>query len=144
MNGQEQVLAEFVGILLGDGYIEKEGYEVKVSLDLVEDKGYAPYVKKIFYDLFKIEIKSYPRSSSRTLDLRVSNKNLHNHITNHLGMKKSPKAGKAKIPESLLVERNYPSLLKGYFDTDGCIVDTNNNGTRYPRVEMKICKSPMQ
>ncbi len=35
-------------------------------------------------------------------------------------------------------------VIRGYFDTDGSVVITDNNGTRYPRLEMKICPSPMQ
>lgn len=35
-------------------------------------------------------------------------------------------------------------IVRGYFDTDGCISCVNNNGTRYPRLEMKISPSPMQ
>ena len=35
-------------------------------------------------------------------------------------------------------------VLRGYFDTDGSVVLTNNNGTLYPRLEMKISPSPMQ
>ena len=35
-------------------------------------------------------------------------------------------------------------VLRGYFDTDGSVVITNNNGTLYPRLEMKISPSPMQ
>jgi len=29
-------------------------------------------------------------------------------------------------------------------DTDGCVCAVNNNGTRYPRIEMKISPAPMQ
>ena len=35
-------------------------------------------------------------------------------------------------------------VLRGYFDTDGCVAITNNNGTIYPRLEMKIMPSPMK
>ena len=35
-------------------------------------------------------------------------------------------------------------FLRGYFYTDGCLVTANNNGILYPKLEMKICPSPMQ
>ncbi|PSG99443.1 MAG: hypothetical protein BRC29_04980 [Nanohaloarchaea archaeon SW_7_43_1] len=35
-------------------------------------------------------------------------------------------------------------VFRGYFDTDGSVVLTDNNGTLYPRLETKICPSPMQ
>lgn len=35
-------------------------------------------------------------------------------------------------------------ILKGLFDTDGCLSLFNNNGQIYPRIEIKICPSPSQ
>ena len=35
-------------------------------------------------------------------------------------------------------------VLRGYFETDGCLVTANNNGTIYPRLEMKVSPSTMQ
>ena len=57
-------------------------------------------------------------------------------------MKESPKWNKAEIPKSYLKHKKY--VLRGLFDTDGCLVRTNNNGTLYPRLEIKICPSPLQ
>jgi hypothetical protein len=34
--------------------------------------------------------------------------------------------------------------LRGCFDTDVSLVLTNNNGILYPRLEIKVCQSPMQ
>lgn len=140
-------LAEFVGILLGDGCIifkEKKHYEVKISLDKIKDKEYVNYVKNLIYNLFQISAKEYPRSFDGTVDIRISNKELVKYLINDLGMKISPKMNNAIIPKNIFQQQFFPDLLRGYFDTDGCMTITNNNGTKYPRIEMKICKSPMQ
>ena len=139
-------LAEFIGILLGDGYLSghKNNYEIKISLDKIKEKDYSLYLQKLFYQLFHLKILSYERTSDGTLDLRISNKNLMIYLTEFIGLHKSPKMDRAEIPPLLFKPQFYTSLLRGYFDTDGCIVDTDNNGIRYPRIEMKICRSPMQ
>ncbi len=138
-------LAEFVGILLGDGYISQNDYEVKISLDKIKDKEYVFFVKNLIFNLFNIQAKAYPRSCDGTTDIRISNKEFHHYLTNGLKLQQSPKFNRAIIPNEFYnKECFYPFLLRGYFDTDGCITDTDNNGVRYPRVEMKICKSPMQ
>ena len=59
-------------------------------------------------------------------------------------MKLAPKWNKAIIPEKFTNSPFDILVLRGYFDTDGCVVQTNNNGILYPRLEMKICPSPMQ
>ena len=35
-------------------------------------------------------------------------------------------------------------VLKGIFDTDGCLSIFNNNGILYPRIEIRLCPSPAQ
>ncbi|MBI5391685.1 hypothetical protein HZB00_01655 [Candidatus Woesearchaeota archaeon] len=135
-------LAEFVGILLGDGYICKT--EVKISFDKILDKEYVLFVKKLIYKLFKIKAKSYPRSTDGTIDIRIAKKEFVSYLIDDLGLQYSPKHGRAIIPNKFYLRKYYSALARGYLDTDGCIVDTDNNGTQYPRIEMKICKSPMQ
>lgn len=52
--------------------------------------------------------------------------------------------GPCNIPERFIGEDYSRFVLRGYMDTDGCICAVNNNGNRYPRIEMKISPSPMQ
>ena len=48
------------------------------------------------------------------------------------------------IPEKYFKKKFFPFILKGLFDTDGCLSLFNNNGILYPRIEIKICPSPAQ
>jgi len=60
------------------------------------------------------------------------------------GMVLAPKWGRAVVPERFMEPPLDKLVIRGYMDTDGCIAVVNNNGIRYPRIEMKICPSPMQ
>jgi len=60
------------------------------------------------------------------------------------GMVLAPKWGRAMVPERFMVPPLDKLVIRGYMDTDGCVAAVNNNGIRYPRIEMKICPSPMQ
>ena len=61
-----------------------------------------------------------------------------------LHLSESPKWGRAVIPSEYFKEEYAADILRGYFDTDGSVVITDNNGTAYPRLEMKVSPSPMQ
>lgn len=152
---ENPVLAEFVGILLGDGMIGR--YEcnrgngtysiqhcVKVTLSS-EETGYQDYIEDMFSNLFGIKPSSGKRKNEHTYDIRCFRKKLFNFFVEEIGLKISPKWEKAEIPEIFLSQENLAKrVLRGYFDTDGSVVLTDNNGTLYPRLEMKICPSPMQ
>mgnify|MGYP001582797497 CR=1 FL=1 len=140
-------LAELIGILLGDGCIlikENKHYEIKISLDKIKDKDYIPFIKKLIFDLFSIEAKEYYRNYDGCVDIRISGKDFVKYLIDNVGLKSSPKFNRAEIPQQFLIKEYYPALLRGYFDTDGCVAIVNNNGIKYPRIEMKICNSPMQ
>ena len=105
---------------------------------------YANYISQLIKDLFdKIPIVR-PRKNERALDIQIFNKAIVDFIINKVGMVTSPKWGRARIPDSFLNTELERFVLRGYFDTDGSVVITNNNGTINPRLEMKICPSPMR
>ena len=151
---ENEQLAEFVGILLGDGclgmYKCKSGnkisiqHRVKISLDSRNEIKYASYIESLIRQLFKIKPQIKIRKNENTLDILIFKKDLLNFLLNEVDLKISPKRNKAKIPSFYLKNKFELFVLKGYFDTDGCIASVNNNGILYPRIEMKICKSPMQ
>lgn len=151
---EAKALAEFVGILLGDGSIGK--YEckrgdgtvsvqhcVKVTLSS-EEVEYIGYVNSLYQELFGINPSVNERKGEKTCDIRTFQKELFEFMTKQAGLKVSPKWDSAIIPNKYLNNSLEKHVLRGYFDTDGSLVLTDNNGTIYPRLEMKICPSPMQ
>jgi len=144
-------IAEFVGILLGDGSIgvyksknpKKPRYRLKITLNSVKDKAYLSYIASLIRDLFSVEPLIYFRKNENTADIILLDEKVIKYLFN-IGMKPSPKWNTAVIPKIFLKNNLALKVVRGYMDTDGCITNMNNNGIRYPRIEMKICPSPMQ
>ena len=138
-------LAEFVGILLGDGCISvyEKHHRLQITLHSEDDVKYADYVSKMIHGLFDVEPKIKYRKNENTLDVHVFKRDLIRFLIEEVGLKPSPKWNTAEIPEWIVKDFG-KDVLRGYADTDGSVVITNNNGIRYPRIEMKICPSPMQ
>src|SRR3989338_3777370 len=138
--------AEFVGILLGDGSIGIYGtqHRVKITINSVDDLEYAHYVSNLIDSLFEVSPLMRFRKNEQTLDILLFNKGLVNFLTQNVGLRTAPKFERATIPNGFLNTDLELFVLRGLFDTDGCVVITNNNGTIYPRLELKIIKSPMR
>ncbi|MDD9953625.1 MAG: hypothetical protein OXR66_04775 [Candidatus Woesearchaeota archaeon] len=141
--------AEFVGILLGDGSIAVRPskkystfYCVKVTLDSRE-VAYRKYVAALFYELLGVKPKIQKRPGQNAVDIVIYQKGVV-EILLKIGLKRAPKWKRAVVPLTCMNKELGKYVLRGYFDTDGSVVIANNNGTRYPRLEMKISPSPMQ
>ncbi|MBN1385914.1 hypothetical protein JW968_02960 [Candidatus Woesearchaeota archaeon] len=141
-------LAELVGIILGDGSINiylsnkySTYYRLKISFHS-DDREYISYVSYLLYNVLGTKSILKKRKDENTADLYIFKKEIIMHLLN-LGLKSSPKWNRGIIPPYLLNKEFGKYVLRGYFDTDGSVVLTNNNGTLYPRLEMKISPSPM-
>ncbi len=111
-------MAEFLGILAGDGHLSAVKYEVSVSLDRNSDGEYAPYVGQLFTELFGLEA-SYVNQKNVT-KCRVYSRNLVFHLTQTYGLVTGNKMGRLHIPKIVWSNNTYlASYLRGFFDTDG-------------------------
>lgn len=147
-------IAELIGILLGDGSIGiykckaenkiKIQHRIKISLHAEDDMEYSKYITSLMKRIFSSRPLIRIRKGEKTLDILLFGKQHVNFLLNEVGMKVSPKWDSARIPNSFTEGQIGNMVLRGYFDTDGCVALVNNNGTFYPRLEMKICPSPMR
>ena len=139
-------LAELTGILLGDGsinvYPKINHYRLKITLNSNENE-YADYIQELFKRIFDKRLSLKFRANENTLDLFCFKRELIRELI-ILGFVTSPKWNRARIPKQFMNKVLGKYVLRGYFDTDGCVAIVNNNGTRYPRLEMKIMPSPMK
>lgn len=145
--------AELTGILMGDGSIgiyssqannkTKTQYRIKVTLNSIKDLSYSYYVSNLFSIVFGKSPKIYFRKNENTLDLCLFGKKFVDLLISE-GFYLSPKWERSIIPLSVFNYSLGIFVLRGYMDTDGCVCRVNNNGKLYPRIEMKICPSPMQ
>lgn len=138
-------LAEFIGILLGDGSITRK-YQNRVQITLNKNElQYAKYIVRLIKNLFDVEPSIKFRRTENALDIKICKKNIVNFLLDNVGLKQAPKWNRQIVPEIYLKNNLERFILRGYFDTDGSVVITNRkNGNTYPRLEMKISPSPMR
>ena len=116
-----QMLAEFFGIMMGDGGINNL-WQITITLNAVGDAKYARYVVNLCKELFGILPVIRRRCGSKTLVISLASTS----VVDFLVYKGLPRGDKIKnglkIPEWILQKRSYQiSCLRGLIDTDGCI-----------------------
>ena len=112
-------LAEFVGILLGDGSICKINYCIEISLNKESDRLYINYVNNLIFNLFGINPKKIFVKGKKLIKLRVNSKNLFNFLKE---LKLPVGQASKSIPHWIIQDKKLLySTLRGLFDTDGSL-----------------------
>lgn len=128
---KSSLLAEFIGVLLGDGSINE--HQVRIYNNNKTDRNYAYFIKKIISNLFKMPSTITVRDKN-TIIVTASSKNLVDYLVK-CGMKKGDKIlNGADVPEWILKDKEFSkSCLRGLMDTDGGIYFHNHitQGNRY-------------
>lgn len=111
-------LAEFIGILLGDGSITP--YHVNVTLSS-EEQQYILYVQKIIKKLFGIVPKIYNHKHSKAVDVIV-NRRLLVDFCQKVGFEMGNKVKhQVDIPPWIKENKTFSrECVRGLVDTDGC------------------------
>lgn len=126
------LLAEFVGIMIGDGSINN--YTVRVTLDSLVDKDYIPYIVLLVKQLFNIDTKIYKHKKFRATDIIIQSRNLV-EFCNSIGLKIGNKIKQnTDIPDWIKENTEFSiACVRGLVDTDGCFFNHsyNVNGKRY-------------
>ena len=145
---KEEKIAEFIGIMLGDGSIgiyqtkqNKTLHQLKVTLDS-RNKDYIDYVAKIMKEVLYEEPKIFFKKKENAVDIRVFKKEKVLYALNSLGLKISPKWENMEIPQDYSKGKLGLFVLRGLFDTDGSVTIFDNNGSLYPRIEIRVCPCP--
>lgn len=87
---KSEKLAEFIGIMLGDGTVAP--YHIAVTLHAVDDVEYSQYVSELISFLFHVQPKVYYRKDAQALNIVVARKEL----TEFLHVLGLPKGNKIK------------------------------------------------
>jgi hypothetical protein len=117
-----EALAEFVGILLGDGGISE--HQITVTLNRVTDKEYLGFVYKLIEDLFQIPVGSYSDKRSLACRVVISRTALVTYLVDMIGLSRGNKIRQqADIPRWIKENRQYSiACVRGLIDTDGCAI----------------------
>jgi len=136
-------LAEEIGWHIGDGsmnFYKNKGkprgfYQLRGHIE--DDKPhYLERIKPIFRNLYGINISLREMPSTRVFGFQIWNDELVTFKKN-LGLPLGIKVD-VTIPEALLLDKKLiKSVIRGIFDTDGCIYLQKKYGKLYPRLEIQ-------
>lgn len=109
-------LAEFVGILLGDGGMDDE--EVYVDLHRIDEAEYAEFVAQLYAELFGLAVSTSRWGNS--CRVRVHSVALIEYLES-IGLQRGDKvAHQVGVPSWIFLRRNYmEACTRGLMDTDG-------------------------
>lgn len=113
-------LAEFLGILFGDGHVGK--YQTTITLDSETDAEYAEYVAAVIQKNFQIIPHVRKRKHARAVEICISSVEFSEKMI-RFGMVSGKKInGDLKIPEWIFRSNAYlAAFIRGLFDTDGSV-----------------------
>lgn len=141
-------LAEFVGIMLGDGSISRD--QISVTLGYTTDKKYVPYIRKLINRLFQTETSIYRTKIKDAIRIRASGVNLVKNLLT-LGLVQGNKIKQQfDIPNWIQQKEEYiKACIRGMIDTDGCVhrkVRKARNGFEYRSIGITFCSAscPLQ
>lgn len=116
---KSKLLAEFVGILLGDGSISKKSIAITLHKD--DDKQYINYVAQICEKLFAVKPTLFYSKKDAVCDVIINRNRLINYLEKlglHTGNKVKNQVG---VPDWISKNKNFSkACLRGLLDTDGC------------------------
>jgi len=113
-------LAEFVGIMLGDGNIGK--LQISITLNSILDADYSKYISGLCNKLFGCYPKIIKKKNCNALSIYYNGVNLVRFLTS-IGMLIGDKVKQqVDIPSWIKINSDFSiACLRGLIDTDGCI-----------------------
>lgn len=130
-------LAEFTGIVMGDGGITNS--QVTITLNSKTDKLYGDFIKNLLKKLFKVKPSVYVHEEDSTISIVISRVRLVKFCKS-IGLKIGNKLKQnLDIPDWIQRRRIFKiSCLRGLIDTDGCLFNEchriNKKKYCYPRL----------
>lgn len=117
---KSEELAELLGILMGDGHLDK--YQIEFVTNSVTDREHAFYVADLLGRLFGVKTRIWDRKDQRAISVVASSVALNEFVA-QLGMPCGNKiAGGLSVPSWILERKSFSkAFVRGVFDTDGCI-----------------------
>tara|TARA_Y100000310_G_C20613868_1_gene779518 strand:- start:188 stop:1081 length:894 start_codon:yes stop_codon:yes gene_type:complete len=125
-------LAELIGIVLGDGYIEYRNcgpkikkYSIKIAGDSIQSYNYMnQYIPQLIKDLFNVEVISYKSKDSNCIYVALNGKQVIEFF-GKMGLKPGNKlVSQNTIPDWVWKDEEYlKACIRGLYDTDGSVYE---------------------
>jgi hypothetical protein len=141
------LLAEEIGLSIGDGYISNCKYEYRLKGNKANEKEYyGDFVKPMFKNLYNIDVKIMEYET--TVGFENYSRALWEFKTKVIGLPWAPKVN-VRVPDKLKINNGeiLCSLIRGLFDTDGMFYfhSQSRNKSYYPvisysSISKKLCE----
>lgn len=133
-------LAEFIGIMLGDGGLTT--YQCTIYLSSETDQEYAKYIKKLIRKLFNLTPGIYKHKKWKMLKVSVSGINLVEYLKQKGLCIGNKVLLQATVPQWIWDTPEYMKVcIRGLIDTDGCFALHKYKVNRKEYCYPKICFS---
>ena len=135
-----ELLAEFVGMFLGDGSFTSK-YQIAISWNHRCEEGYAGYIRKAIKDLFEVDSRIRIRKKYGSAEVIVDSSNLVDYLRKLTGIKAGESKKSFKLPAWLSKNKRYKiGFLRGLFDSEGCVYRHRyySNGKAYSYVKIAV------
>lgn len=119
ISGQSPLLAEFIGIMIGDGNVSN--HQIRISVNHESDRHYADFIAKTIEQLFNVTV-SRDKVRKNTCTLVATGMNLVEYLID-LGLPRGDKIKQqVNIPPWILERHEFKiACLRGFMDTDGSV-----------------------
>jgi len=117
-----ELLAEFIGITLGDGHVDKKEFTLSGNVDEMQ---HMVYVKKLINKLFNLDSKIFKSSfSKKCVYLDAYSTKLVEFLASNSMAIGNKINKKARLPKWIFKDKNFAiGAIRGLFDTDGGIYE---------------------
>ena len=134
-------LAEFIGIVLGDGGISK--YQITITHHSVDDHLHGKYIQGLIEDLFLLKPGVRKVRGAQAVNIYISRVDLVRYFTNTLGLKVGNKVNNQVDIPDWIKDRlaYYKACVRGLIDTDGSVFIHRYrvNGKVYSYKKLEFC-----
>ncbi|MGH7174849.1 MAG: LAGLIDADG family homing endonuclease [Minisyncoccia bacterium] len=132
-------LAEFVGIMIGDGGIGN-AWQAVITVNAIVDKDYAKYIKNLCIDLFDVTPIVRKRMNRQALDIVLTSINVVDFLVS-CGLPRGNKLAQGlEIPGWIMQNKSFrKACLRGLVDTDGCIFIHEHNVNKKEYRNIGLC-----
>ena len=111
-------LAEFIGIMLGDGGVGK--LQISITLNSIKDLDYSRYVVSLCESLFDHKPKIRKRKNANALEIYFNGKNLVKMLTDFGLIQGNKVKNQVDVPSWIKSNLKFKRIcLRGLMDTDG-------------------------
>lgn len=120
--GYSRKLAEFVGMLLGDGHISPKNGQVFITLNSNLDREFIEFVSKFMGTLFSTHTSILPKDKKIATDILITSVELVQFLKK-IGLYSSNKVrDQVDVPDWIKMNSKFwQPFIRGFLDTDGSI-----------------------